>query len=355
MRKYGLALFILGFSMAVFAQADTTIYQTADQFPRFPGCEELDTTLAVRQQCAEQALLAFIYQNVQYPLEARLEGIEGTVVVSFVVEQDGTISDWKILRDIGGGCGAEAIRVVSAMNEVGVRWVPGKIKDTPVRLRFNLPIRFRLEEPLPYSMLGRDSVYTVLDQEAIFISETDSISSWLEKMMKIPKGYQDSCRIGDMELSLLVGPNGNVKVYDVSDYNNLGFDFQFELISAANQTSGMWKPAIYQGRPVSSLVNVGVLIEPVGAACLDVIQSYELAKQLSEEGLQLYNEGEIETGILKMSEAVDLFPDHANFRYVRGQAYLNENMYEEACIDLKHVQKILPLSVANEIVDLICK
>lgn len=357
MRKYGIALLFLGLAFCGSAQeADTTIYLSADELPRFPGCEQLDTTLAVKQRCAEKSLLSFIYQNVQYPMDARREGIEGTVVLSYVVEKDGLISDVKVLRDIGGGCAEEAIRVVSAMNEIGVRWIPAKMDGVPVRMQFNLPVRFKLEEPLPYVLMGRDSIYTELDTEPNFIVENDSLSSWLEKKMGTPKALKDSCRIGDMEASILVFPDGRARLMDVSDFNNLGYEYQFELIAAANATSGMWEPATYEGRPVSSLVNVGVMIMPTDSKkCLNLIQSFELAKELSNEGLSLYNEGEIETGILKMTEAIEMFPDHANFRYVRGQAYLNENLYEEACIDLKRVQKVLPLSAANEIVNLICQ
>jgi len=63
------------------------------------------------------------------------------VVVSFVVEKDGSVTDPKILRDLGGGCGKEALRIVQAMP----KWVPGKQRNQPVRVQFNLPVRFKLE------------------------------------------------------------------------------------------------------------------------------------------------------------------------------------------------------------------
>ncbi len=110
------------------AQTDTTIYQIAEEMPRFPGCEGLDTTIQVKQQCAQASLLQFIYQNVRYPEQARLDGVEGTVVLRFVVEPDSLISHLEVVKDIGGGCAEEAMRVVSAMNEIGVRWTPGKNK-----------------------------------------------------------------------------------------------------------------------------------------------------------------------------------------------------------------------------------
>ena len=120
---------------------DTTIYKVAEEAPRFPVCEGLDTTIQVIEQCAQQQLLAFVYQNIQYPLDARQNGNEGTVVVSFVVEKDSTVSNINVVRDIGGGCGEEALRVINGMNEIGVKWIPGKMKGKPVRVQFNLPIK----------------------------------------------------------------------------------------------------------------------------------------------------------------------------------------------------------------------
>jgi protein TonB len=108
--------------------------------PRFPGCEDINGTKADKEQCANQAVLEFIYDHVRYPSLARDAGIEGLVVVQFVVEKDGSISNVKAIRDIGGGCGAEAIRVVHLMPD----WIPGRQQGLPVRVQYNLPIRFQL-------------------------------------------------------------------------------------------------------------------------------------------------------------------------------------------------------------------
>ncbi|PKP34305.1 MAG: energy transducer TonB, partial [Bacteroidetes bacterium HGW-Bacteroidetes-15] len=66
---------------------------------------------------------------------------QGTVYVTFVVEPNGSISNVKLLRDIGGGCGTEAIRVVKAMP----KWQPGKQRGKAVRVQFNLPVKFILQ------------------------------------------------------------------------------------------------------------------------------------------------------------------------------------------------------------------
>jgi protein TonB len=78
--------------------------------------------------------------HIRYPSLAKDNGIEGTVVVRFIVEKDGSISQPAIIRDIGGGCGAEALRVVKSMPT----WLPGKQQGRPVRVQFSLPVQFKL-------------------------------------------------------------------------------------------------------------------------------------------------------------------------------------------------------------------
>jgi len=73
-------------------------------------------------------------------MEARRKGVEGRVFVEFVVEIDGSLSEVKVIRGIGGGCDEEAIRVVMQSD----KWVPGKQRGKPVRSRFNLAIIFKL-------------------------------------------------------------------------------------------------------------------------------------------------------------------------------------------------------------------
>lgn len=127
------------------SEPDDVPFRVVEQMPRFPGCEDLAGTNVDKHACATQKLLEFIYKNIRYPVVARDNGIEGTVVVTFVVEKDGKLTDAVILRDIGGGCGTEALRVVNLMNEKGLKWTPGKQIGRPVRVQFNLPVKYRLD------------------------------------------------------------------------------------------------------------------------------------------------------------------------------------------------------------------
>lgn len=107
---------------------EEAIYSLVETNPEFPG--------------GMDSLIAFLSRNIAYPQEAIDKNISGRVFVSFVVEKDGTITDIKILRDIGGGCGAEAVRVVKMMP----KWKPGMMQGKPVRVQFSLPVNFVIPE-----------------------------------------------------------------------------------------------------------------------------------------------------------------------------------------------------------------
>ncbi len=103
------------------------IFTVVEEQPGYPGGEE--------------ARIRFLQESIKYPEEAKELGIQGKVFVTFVVEVDGSITDVRVLRGIGGGCDEEAIRVVKSMP----KWVPGKQRGVPVRVQFNLPIKFTLQ------------------------------------------------------------------------------------------------------------------------------------------------------------------------------------------------------------------
>lgn len=120
------------------------IFKVVEQMPRFPGCENEAGDNKVKKACADKKMLAFLYKHINYPAIARENGVEGTVVIQFVVEKNGSISGAKVVRDIGAQCGREALRVVNLMNSQGKRWIPGKQRGKSVKVQFNLPIKFRL-------------------------------------------------------------------------------------------------------------------------------------------------------------------------------------------------------------------
>ena len=86
-------------------------------------------------------MYAYIGKHIHYPESATSAGIEGTVMVEFVVNEDGSVSNAKVIRGIGGGCDEEALSIVNKMP----KWKPGKQNGVPVKVFFTLPIKFKLE------------------------------------------------------------------------------------------------------------------------------------------------------------------------------------------------------------------
>lgn len=105
---------------------EQVIFQVVENDPEFPGGIE--------------ALMKYLQQNIKYPQLARENNITGKVYVTFVVERDGSVTGVRVLRDIGGGCGQEAVRVVKSMP----KWTPGKQRGKAVRVQYNLPVNFSL-------------------------------------------------------------------------------------------------------------------------------------------------------------------------------------------------------------------
>ena len=90
----------------------------------------------------EDALYDFIAKNLKYPQAAKDSNIQGRVFVQFTVDKDGTIINPKVARDIGGGCGEEALRVVKMMP----KWKPGESRGTKYRVQCTLPVPFELNK-----------------------------------------------------------------------------------------------------------------------------------------------------------------------------------------------------------------
>ena len=127
------------FSLGLQAQADTLTLPNVD-----PAVEMFDAALDRPPSFpgGEAALLQFLATTIQYPVLARENNIQGTVAATFIVNKDGSVSDGFIIKDIGGGCGQEVLRVLSFMPN----WVPGEVDGLPVKVRFTLPVRFKLED-----------------------------------------------------------------------------------------------------------------------------------------------------------------------------------------------------------------
>ena len=106
---------------------ETKIFTVVEQMPMYPG--------------GDAALMGYLRDNIHYPTVAAENGVQGSVVVGFVVERDGSITDVKVLRSVDPSLDREAMRVVKSMP----RWTPGKQNGSAVRVKYQVPVTFRLQ------------------------------------------------------------------------------------------------------------------------------------------------------------------------------------------------------------------
>jgi len=127
--KVALMMLVLLFSfMTSTAQTkkNDMVFDVVEVMPQYPG--------------GPIAMLKYLMENIKYPEQAMKEGIQGRVTVRFIVEKDGSISDVKPVLSVHPLLNKEAVRVVKSMP----KWSPGKHNGKPVRVRFNLPVMFKL-------------------------------------------------------------------------------------------------------------------------------------------------------------------------------------------------------------------
>lgn len=123
---------------------DEPDFPRAEEMPRFPGCEEIGDPKE-KADCSKQKMMEFIYDNLVYPEEAKAAGVEGMTVVQFMVAEDGKIYDTRVVKDIGFGCGAEAVKVIQKMKSLDARWVPSQSsRGRAIKVLYTLPVRFEL-------------------------------------------------------------------------------------------------------------------------------------------------------------------------------------------------------------------
>ena len=108
------------------ATDEDEVFQVVEQMPQFPGGDE--------------ALMQYLSKNIKYPASAQENNIQGRSVIEFVVNKDGSVVDPKVIKALDPACDKEALRVIKAMP----KWNPGKQRGKPVRVKYTVPVSFRL-------------------------------------------------------------------------------------------------------------------------------------------------------------------------------------------------------------------
>jgi len=201
-------LFLFSFLFLNFSFAQTPvppkppeIFKVVEVMPTFPGCEEISNK-KTRRICADKKMFEFVYSNLEYPAIARENGVEGNVVITFLVEKDGYLKNIKILRDIGANCGEEAKRVVEKMP----KWNFGTQRGNPVRVQYNLHISFKLDSDLQKKIISMDS--RLLDEQPRFPGcEPNSNPKKRKKKKRKQKNPQSKLQCSQMEMLKFIYKN----------------------------------------------------------------------------------------------------------------------------------------------------
>ncbi|MBQ4041293.1 MAG: energy transducer TonB [Prevotella sp.] len=108
-------------------EEETKVFDVVEQMPSFPG--------------GMGALMQYLSSHIKYPVVAEENGIQGRVICTFIVERDGSITDTRVARSVDPSLDKEAVRVINSMP----RWIPGKQNGTACRVKFTLPVTFKLQ------------------------------------------------------------------------------------------------------------------------------------------------------------------------------------------------------------------
>ena len=111
----------------VVSKKNQKVFDVVEQMPEFPGGME--------------ALVKYMAENMKYPEDAKKQLVEGRVLVQFIVETDGSVSNTEVLMRVFPSLDAEAVRVISGMP----KWIPGKQNGKVVRVKYTIPVSFRFK------------------------------------------------------------------------------------------------------------------------------------------------------------------------------------------------------------------
>ena len=220
---------------------EDTVYQIVEQMPQYTGGEE--------------AMMKYVAENIKYPQAAKDKNISGRVFVSFVIEKDGSVSNVKVVRGIGGGCDEEAARVIKEMP----KWKPGMQKGKPVRVNYMMPIFFKLDDGQlaksvkkekannPDMTPDKNGVYQIVEEMPKFPGGEDALMDYVSKNVVYPKEAQEKGISGRVFVGFIVEKDGSVS--NVKVLRGIGGGCDEEAVRVI---SGLpkWRPGKQEGKPV---------------------------------------------------------------------------------------------------------
>lgn len=226
-----------------------TVFEVVEDMPDFPG--------------GQNGLMEYLNKNMRYPVEAQTNGIQGRVIVEFIVTKDGSLRDIKTVRSINQYLDKEAERVIAAMP----KWKPGKQRGQNVNVKFTVPISFRLSGPeLPKAeeikqlsevvVTGYENDEKPETEKALKIAEKmpafpggeTALFQYLARSIKYPTIAQKNKEQGSVILQMVIGKDGLLSNIRVTKSVSPTLDAEaVRVISSMPR----WEPGMDKGKPVA--------------------------------------------------------------------------------------------------------
>lgn len=226
-------------------EADPNVFEVVEKMPEFPNG-------------GMPGLMKYLSDNIRYPEAAKVAGIQGRVTVVFVVDKDGSITNVKTLRGVDAELDKEAIRVISSMP----KWIPGMQKGKAVKVRYTVPVMFRLpNEPVegkvneivvkgvakPSDNVTGD-VYEAVEQMPEFPGGMAGLMQYITKNLRYPEEAKAKGIQGRVTVRVVVNTEGKVTNAEVLRSADPVLDA--EALRVASSLPD-WKPGMQDGKPVN--------------------------------------------------------------------------------------------------------
>ncbi len=220
---------------------EDTVYQIVEQMPQYTG--------------GEKAMRKYVAENIEYPQEAKDKNISGRVFVGFVIEKDGSVSNVKVVRGIGGGCDEEAARVIKGMP----KWKPGKQDGKPVRVNYMMPVFFKLDDSQPTKSEKKEKasnpdmtpdkngVYQICEQMPEFPGGVNALIDHVGRNVVYPEQAKEKEIEGRVFVGFVVEKDGSIS--DVKVLRGIGGGCDEEAVRIISAMP-KWKPGMQDGKPV---------------------------------------------------------------------------------------------------------
>jgi TonB family protein len=198
------------------------------------------------------AFARYLGKNIRYPKAAREQNIQGRVILTFVIEKDGSVSDIKVLRGVGAGCDEEAVRVIKAMP----KWTAGKQNGKTVRTQFSVPVQFALEKKAAAVKVRQadlstgltEAIFTTVEQQPGFPGGNQACATYLRTNIKYPAEARKNKIQGRVITSFVVMKDGSIG--DVKVLNGIGYGADEEAVRVIKNMP-KWYPGMQNGHPVN--------------------------------------------------------------------------------------------------------